>query len=68
MNNGHEELIERINREHLKAIQFIALAERAVTEKERLEYFDYAKKFSKRVASGIECYLKLTGHANKFGE
>lgn len=68
MNNDHEELIERIKREHLKAIQYLALSERAVTEKERLEYLDDARKYSKRVAGGIECYFKLTGHANEYGE
>ena len=68
MNNGNEELIERIKREHLKAIQFLALAECAATENERLEHLETAKKYSKRVASGIECYFKLTGHANEYGE
>ena len=68
MNNDYCGLINRIKREHLKAIQYLALAERAATEKESLEYLDAARKYSKRVASGIECYIKLTGHANEYGE
>lgn len=68
MNNVHEELIERIKREHLKAIKFLALAERAVTDKERLEHLDSARKYSERVASGIRCYLVMTGHANEDGD
>ena len=68
MNKDYCGLIERIKREQFKAIQFLALAERAVTDKERLEHLDYAKKYSKRVASGIECYIKLTSHADEYGE
>ena len=68
MNNDNDALINRIKREHLKAIQHLALAEGAATEKERLEYLDAARKYSKRVAGGIECYIKLTGHADEYGE
>ena len=64
MNKDYCGLINRIKREHLKAIQHLALAECAVTEKERFEHLEYAGKYSKRVASGIECYINLIGLKN----
>ena len=64
MNNDHDALINRIKREQLKAVQHLALAEDAATEEESLKHLEYARKYSKRVASGIECYINLIGLKN----